>query len=94
MNRFEKFFLALLTLITIQTLLVAQSQASTTESPSDTELMAQFDDDQDGFISLKEAVADARLLRLFSRIDDNADGLLSAQELMKSDYVEIITMSR
>lgn len=94
MKRFEKLFLALLTLVTVQSLVIAESQANADKVPTDTELLLQFDEDQDGFISLKEAVADTRLLRLFSRIDDNADGLLSTQELMKSDYVEIITMSR
>lgn len=53
-----------------------------------------LDDDMDGYISLKEAVADTRLLRNFSQIDKNGDGQLSVDELEKSDYSEIITMNQ
>lgn len=61
---------------------------------ADESLLASLDDDMDGYISLKEAVADTRLLRIFSRIDKNGDGMLSSEELKKSDYSEIITMNQ
>ena len=86
MKRVEKVFLILLTIVAVQAVAVADANA-------DDDILSRFDDDQDGYISLKEAVADTRLLRIFSRIDENADGLLSSEELNQSIYPELVTMN-
>lgn len=49
------------------------------------DLMALLDTDQDGFISLKEAVGDADLLKNFGLIDTDEDGKISMDELTASD---------
>ena len=85
MKRIEKLFLLLLTIVTIQAVAVADAHAVET-------MLSDLDDDQDGAISLKEAVADPRLLRLFSRIDKNGDGLLSMDELESSKEVILVSL--
>lgn len=85
MKRIEKVFLLLLTIIAIQAVAVADAHADET-------LLSELDDDQDGFISLKEAVADTRLLRLFSAIDENGDGKLSLDELEDSKEVVLLSL--
>ena len=85
MKRIEKVFLLLLTIIAIQAVAVADAHADET-------LLSELDDDQDGFISLKEAVADTRLLRLFSTIDENGDGKLSVDELEDSKEVVLVSL--
>ncbi|MEG3767163.1 calcium-binding protein [Alteromonas sp. 14N.309.X.WAT.G.H12] len=87
MKPVENAFYMLLTITAIQVGTMMPAYA-------DESLLASLDDDMDGYISLKEAVADTRLLRIFSRIDKNGDGMLSAEELEKSDYSEIITMNQ
>lgn len=85
MKRIEKVFLLLLTIIAIQAVAVADAHANET-------LLSELDEDQDGFISLKEAVADTRLLRLFSAIDENGDGQLSVDELEDSKEVVLLSL--
>ena len=85
MKRIEKMFLLLLTIIAIQAVVVAGANADET-------LISELDEDQDGFISLKEAVADTRLLRLFSAIDENGDGQLSVEELEDSKEVVLVSL--
>ncbi|MBU2977406.1 EF-hand domain-containing protein [Alteromonas sp. C1M14] len=87
MKPVKKVFSMLLTIMAIQAGAMVSAYA-------DESLLAALDDDMDGYISLKEAVADTRLLRIFSRIDRNADGMISVEELEKSDYSEIITMNQ
>ena len=41
----------------------------------------KLDQDQDGRITIKEAVADPAILAMFGRIDVNGDGKISKQEL-------------
>lgn len=79
MKRLEKVFLAACTVAAMQTVLMADVQASPARS-----LMEQLDADKDGLISLKEAVRHTGLLRNFGLIDDNEDGKLSEAELTKS----------
>jgi Ca2+-binding EF-hand superfamily protein len=79
MKRLEKVFLAACTVAAMQTVLMADVQASPARS-----LMEQLDSDKDGLISLKEAVRHTGLLRNFGLIDDNEDGKLSEAELTKS----------
>ena len=85
MKRIEKVFLLLFTIIAVQAVAVAEANAGEA-------WLSELDEDQDGYISLKEAVADTRLLRLFSRIDDNADGQLSIDELKASEEGELLSM--
>ena len=47
-------------------------------------LMQKLDKDNDGFISLKEAVQHVELLRNFGLIDDDEDGKLTVTELANS----------
>ena len=79
MKRLEKVFLAACTVAAMQTVIMADVQASPARS-----LMEQLDADKDGLISLKEAVRHTGLLRNFGLIDDNEDGKLSEAELTKS----------
>lgn len=44
----------------------------------------KLDSDGDGFISIKEAVADPALLALFGKIDTDGNGKLSLQELVNA----------
>ncbi|MCC2616118.1 EF-hand domain-containing protein [Aestuariibacter halophilus] len=46
-----------------------------------------LDQDKDGFISIKEAVADPNLLAVFGKIDKNGDGKLSIDEVSDSDLI-------
>ncbi|MCU7555209.1 EF-hand domain-containing protein [Alteromonas sp. ASW11-19] len=80
MKRMEKMFLILLTVAAIQAVSVASAHAD-----EHGELMTQLDSDQDGLISLKEAVRNTELLRNFGLIDQNEDGLLSMDELLASE---------
>lgn len=74
MTKFEKIGTLLLSTATIQ--IVAMSNVS-----AQVDLMALLDTDQDGFISLKEAVGDAELLKNFGLIDTDEDGKISMDEL-------------
>ena len=78
MKRIEKIFLILLSVAALQAVSVANANAQT-------DLMTQLDADQDGLISLKEAVSNTALLRNFGLIDQNEDGLLSMEELLESE---------
>jgi len=86
MKRLEKVFLILLTIVAVQSVAVANANAQETMVAEAT-MIAQLDVDQDGLISLKEAVSDTELLRRFGRLDDNKDGKLSEQELLNSEFV-------
>ncbi len=74
MTNLKKFGTLLVSALTIQ--IVSMSHAT-----AQSDLMALLDADQDGFISLKEAVADAQLLKNFGLIDTDADGMISKAEL-------------
>ncbi|WP_218312792.1 calcium-binding protein [Alteromonas antoniana] len=78
MKRIEKIFLILLSVAALQAISVANANAQA-------DLMMQLDADQDGLISLKEAVSNTELLRNFGLIDQNEDGLLSVEELLASE---------
>lgn len=65
--------------------LAALPAVSTASANAQDELVARLDVDQDGLISLKEAVSHTELLRNFGLIDQNEDGLLSMEELAASD---------
>ncbi len=84
MKRIEKVFLILLTLIAVQSVAVVNANAAEAT-------IARLDVDQDGQISLKEAVSDTELLRRFGRLDDNKDGKLSEQELSADELVVKVT---
>ena len=86
MKRLEKVFLILLTIVAVQSVAVANANAQEAMI-AETTMIAQLDVDQDGLISLKEAVSDTELLRKFGRLDDNKDGKLSEQELLNSEFV-------
>ncbi len=85
MTRIEKVFLRLFIIFAMQAVATAEVRA-------DEALLSELDDDQDGYISLKEAVADTRLLRLFSDIDKNGDGQLSMDELESSREVVLLSL--
>jgi len=76
MKRIEKVFLILLTVATIQAITMANANAQ-----SDASLMTKLDVNQDGYISLKEAVDHTPLLKNFGLIDTDADGKISKEEL-------------
>ncbi|MBF7073181.1 calcium-binding protein [Glaciecola sp. MH2013] len=75
---FKKMMTLALSIMLVQgvlALLVANA-ANAQES-----LMTALDHDQDGLISLREAVSDKDLLENFNKIDTNDDGFLSLDEL-------------
>lgn len=53
-------------------------------------LIAQLDQDEDGLISIREAVADPNLLAVFGKIDTNGDGKISAEELSSSTLAQAL----
>lgn len=59
----------------------ATQVVSTDLGAKTTELMAMLDKDSDGYISLKEAVGDAKLLESFASFDLDQDQKLSVEEL-------------
>ena len=78
MTKFQKIGTLLVSAVTIQ--IVATSNVS-----AQSDLMALLDTDQDGFISPKEAVGDAELLKNFGLIDTDEDGKISMDELNATD---------
>lgn len=86
MKNSMKLVTGLFTCILIQVL----SIGSATASPANM-LMQELDKDEDGFISLKEAVQHIELLRNFGLIDDDEDGKLTAQELAMSSLTPRVT---
>jgi hypothetical protein len=65
---------------------VACTSFSSIASVTGVEFMAQMDSDDDGFITLREAVKNTDLLREFGHIDMDEDGKISEAELIASDY--------
>ena len=62
--------------------------------PTSQEFMAKMDSDEDGYITLREAVKNTDLLRAFGDIDINEDGKISEAELISSDYGrEVLSIS-
>lgn len=55
-------------------------------APAAQEFMEQMDSDEDGYITLREAVKNTDLLREFGQIDIDEDGKISEAELISSDY--------
>lgn len=47
----------------------------------------RLDQDHDGLITIKEAVADPTILAFFGKLDTDGDGKLSKQELKKLEQV-------
>lgn len=78
MTKLQKIGTLLLSAATIQ--IIAMSNVS-----AQADLMALLDTDQDGFISLKEAVGDAELLKNFGLLDTDEDGKISMDELTAKD---------
>lgn len=56
-----------------------------------TDIISQMDQDEDGLISIREAVADPELLAAFGKIDTDGDGKLSQQELRAAQIAEKIS---
>ena len=71
--------ITLLTFVILQVVFVGSVSADQANV-----LMQKLDKDNDGFISLKEAVQHVELLRNFGLIDDDEDGKLTERELAKS----------
>ncbi|QJR79831.1 calcium-binding protein [Alteromonas pelagimontana] len=83
MKRVGKAFFLLFTSVAFEGVAIA-------DTDSQSRLLKKLDVDQDGSISLKEAVSNTELLRNFSKIDKNKDGLLGADELAKSEFVKTL----
>ncbi|RDV25281.1 calcium-binding protein [Alteromonas aestuariivivens] len=83
MKRIEKLFLLLFTAAVIQTIVVANANA---ENKGPLDIISKLDVDQDGFISIKEAISDTELLRQFGKLDVNEDGKLSDREILASQF--------
>ncbi|MEP4892017.1 MAG: hypothetical protein ABJV04_18485 [Aliiglaciecola sp.] len=70
-------------------ILLLQSIVSS-EAYAQSDLIAEMDLDDDGMISIREAVADPNLLAAFGKIDSNGDGKISAEELSESSLIKQI----
>lgn len=79
MRRLKKAMLVLCAIATGQGMVATTTYASEVKL-----LMQQLDTDNDGLISLKEAIRHTALLRNFGLIDDDQDGKLSEEELNNS----------
>lgn len=75
MNKFQKLMTLSIAAVAAQVVLVSPVSA-------EDDLMMVLDADKDGFISLKEAVGDAELLKNFGTIDTDEDGKISKEELL------------
>jgi hypothetical protein len=73
---YAKFFSGLFLLVA-SSLVVAQEHT-----------LEQLDTDEDGKISIKEAVADPVLLASFGKIDTDGDGKISKEELASLDLIK------
>jgi Ca2+-binding EF-hand superfamily protein len=82
MANFSKMMKIALSIMLVQGILaiLISNAANAQES-----LMATLDDDQDGLISLREAVGHKTLLENFNKIDANDDGYISLDELDASE---------
>ena len=79
---------------TIILALAAVTTFSAAAIPTSQEFMEKMDSDDDGFITLREAVKNTDLLREFGDIDINEDGKISEAELISSDYGrEVVSLS-
>ncbi|MCP3863334.1 MAG: calcium-binding protein [Pseudomonadota bacterium] len=67
-------------------LCLAAASFSSMATTSGVEFMEQMDSDDDGYITLREAVKNTDLLREFGHIDIDEDGKISEAELIASDY--------
>lgn len=54
------------------------------------DVIAEMDQDKDGQISIREAVADPKLLASFGKIDTNGDGKINAKELEASKRILVV----
>lgn len=75
MTKFQKLMTLTIAAAAVQAVSVAPVSA-------EDDLMMVLDADKDGFISLKEAVGDAELLKNFGAIDTDEDGKISKEELL------------
>ena len=74
-------FLLTVTLLQLMVSISARAEEDT---------MQRLDQDLDGLISIKEAVADPRILASFGKIDRDGDGKLSKHELKMAEAVSQI----
>ncbi len=76
MNIKKLLGMTLLVIITACVQMIASARAY-----AQVDLIAQMDQDEDGQISIREAVADPNLLAAFGKIDTDGDGKISQTEL-------------
>lgn len=81
MTNFRKLMTIALSIMLVQGALALLISANASAQES---LMNTLDNDQDGLISLREAVGHESLLENFNRIDRNDDGYISLDELTAS----------
>jgi Ca2+-binding EF-hand superfamily protein len=82
MANFSKMMKIALSIMLVQGILAILISTAANAQES---LMATLDDDQDGLISLREAVGHKTLLENFNKIDANEDGYISLDELDASE---------
>lgn len=70
----------------------AQVNESQDQKPaSSTNSIESLDKDNNGLISLKEAVANPELLAVFGKVDKNHDGNIDSQELTAARISNLLT---
>ena len=75
-----------ITMRKLMILCLAAVSFSSMATTSGVAFMEQMDSDDDGYITLREAVKNTDLLREFGHIDIDEDGKISEAELIASDY--------
>lgn len=83
-RQWRKLAITVLLLAAMSLLLVIFSSmlcAVNAQTIPEADKMLELDQDEDGTISIREAVADPSLLALFGKIDTNGDAKISIEEL-------------
>lgn len=90
MKKFITVIWLVLVIGALQTMLSAQGLAQSL-SYNQADIIAQMDLDEDGMISIREAVADPNILAIFGKIDTDGDGKIDYDELSVAIKTQEIT---
>ena len=80
----KKPFIVMMSTMMLLTLGAIFSAQADTMPDAQSEIMKQMDQDEDGMISIREAVSNPSLLASFGKIDTDGDGKISLKELQET----------